>query len=286
MPNTPQLSSPLYVEINAVGFCTTISNLNQLGYFHSHDFYEIFLVTQGSAKHFVNDEYFDLVKGSLVFMRPSDEHCYKEPISQNFEFVNIIITQQVINTLINYLGAGFPKESLLDAKFPYQRDLAITSFEPLLSRLKRLISFPKLNIDQYNTVFKLAIANIVTYFVSNKLFDQITPYPDWLKKTIAEMYKAKNYSRGTKALYEIGNCTPEHLSRSFRKYLDMTPSQFVNKIRIEEATRYLIYTNMPIVEISNDIGFDSLSHFYHLFKKQYNCSPLNYRKRSMQSPTE
>ncbi len=284
MSNPPKLIAPLYVEPSSVGFCTTINNINQMSYFHSHDYFEVFLVLDGTAAHLVNGKEFSLVRGSLVFMRPNDEHCYLNP-TPNFQFINLIVMQGVIAELLDYLGNGFPNV-LLTNEFPSQRNLSPTSLEPLISRLRRLIIYPKLNAAQYNTVLRLAVANIISHFVDEHLFSEISSYPGWLRELISKMYEPDVYKKDLQYIFEIANCTPEHLCRTFRKCLDMTPGQFLNKIRLEEAARSIIYTDKPIIDISGEVGFDSLSNFYHQFKDQFHMSPRNYRLQSRQSQRE
>ena len=281
MPAPPKLVAPLYVEPSSVGFCTTINNIHQMSYFHSHDYYEVFLVLDGAAGHLVNGREFDLMRGSLVFIRPNDQHCYLNPTT-DFQFINLIVMQAVISELVDYLGNGFP-DVLLTNEFPSQRDLSPTSYEPLFARLKRLIIYPTLNAAQYNTVLRLAVANILSHFVDEHLFSEISSYPSWLKDLISRMYEPEVYTKGIQHIFEIANCTPEHLCRSFRKYLNMTPGQFLNKIRLEEAARSIIYTDKPIISISGEVGFDSLSNFYHQFKDQFHMSPRSYREQSRQS---
>lgn len=85
-------------------------------------------------------------------------------------------------------------------------------------------------------------------------------------------------------MYQISNCTPEHLCRSFRKYLNTSPTKFLNELRLEEATQKIIYTDIPIIDIAMDVGFGNLSYFYHLFKSKHNISPNKYRKYSRSAP--
>lgn len=281
----PKLVSPLYVEPNANGYCTVISNINQMGLFHSHDYYEAFLVTEGQAVHFVNGKEFKLVKGSLVFVRPNDEHCYLMPISPDFQFINAIIVESVVSQLVEYLGSGFPADILLDSDYPAQRDLNALSFEPLSARLHRLIIYPKTSLEQYNTAFRLVVADIISQYIDAHIFSEISSYPAWFKKLISEMYLPENYSRPIDSISILANCTPEHLCRTFRKYLNMTPSQFINNIRIENAALSVVYTDKPIIEISEEVGFDSLSYFYRLFNEKYHMSPSSYRRYSREEHT-
>ncbi|MGE5613001.1 MAG: AraC family transcriptional regulator [Bacillota bacterium] len=251
---------------------------------HSHDYFEAFLVISGSAVHHVNGGNFDLSKGSLVIVRPEDEHCYLHPMSSDFKFINLIIVTESFNRLICFLGNGFNSRELLESKYPPQRDLRGTKFEPLVSTLDRLMVFPKTDIERYNTAFLFAVIEIVCCFFYENEFGSNRSTPIWINRLVSEMYKPENYSRGLEAMYNLSNCTPEHLCRAFKKYLHTTPSKFLNKLRLEEAARRIIYTDDPIIDISEGVGFENLSHFYHLFKAQYNMSPCKYRKQSRMSP--
>ena len=56
---------------------------------------------------------------------------------------------------------------------------------------------------------------------------------------------------------------------------------FANFFRMSCAaapTTMLRNTNRLILDISNDIGITSLSHFNHIFKEKYGISPNRYRK--------
>lgn len=49
------------------------------------------------------------------------------------------------------------------------------------------------------------------------------------------------------------------------------------KIRLSEAKTLLKGTNMSIVEIAESIGYSNISHFYRLFRKDCNMTPIQYR---------
>lgn len=284
MSKISRLCSPLYVEPMCHGLCTIISNQNQMPSIHSHDYFEVFLVINGSAVHHVNGSNFELSKGSLVMVRPKDEHCYLQPMSSDFKFINLIIVTDIFKNVIYFLGSGFSAGELLNSKYPPQRNLIGAKFEPLVSTLERLIVFPKNDIERYNTAFLFAVIETVGCFFYENEFGNSRSTPRWINRLVSEMYKPENYSRGLEAMYELSNCTPEHLCRAFRKYLHTTPSKFLNRLKLEEAARRIIYTDDPIIDISEGVGFENLSHFYHLFKIQYNMSPKKYRKKSRTSP--
>ncbi len=72
----------------------------------------------------------------------------------------------------------------------------------------------------------------------------------------------------------------DHFTRLFSKYLGITPYQYVLSRKIEKSKALLSDTLIPINEIAFELGFDSHSNFYHLFKKIANDTPENFRKRN------
>ncbi|HWQ80493.1 MAG TPA: Ada metal-binding domain-containing protein [Anaerovoracaceae bacterium] len=71
-----------------------------------------------------------------------------------------------------------------------------------------------------------------------------------------------------------------HLAAVFKQQYGMPPIQYLNQIRIGHAKKFLAETDMPIIDIAGEIGFDSLSAFYGFFKKQTGTTPKDYRSGS------
>lgn len=69
-----------------------------------------------------------------------------------------------------------------------------------------------------------------------------------------------------------------HISHLFKKNSGMTLRAYCNKLKLENAERLLVTTNMSVTRIALDSGFGDVSHFINLFKKKYGLSPLAYRK--------
>lgn len=64
----------------------------------------------------------------------------------------------------------------------------------------------------------------------------------------------------------------------FREYLGMSPTQYINELRISYAENLLLNTGMEIVDISLEIGLENVSYFYDLFKRRHNLTPHRYRQ--------
>ena len=104
---------------------------------------------------------------------------------------------------------------------------------------------------------------------------------DALKIPVA--YVRKNYMNNIclKELAEITYLSISALERRFKKYLGKTPKQFINEVRLENARRLLVETNLSIAEIANQSGFTDHSYFSrkfsHLFGQLPSVFRLNYR---------
>src|SRR5215213_2622512 len=67
-----------------------------------------------------------------------------------------------------------------------------------------------------------------------------------------------------------------HFHRLFSAVYKTTPHQYLTKKRIDKA-KDLLSENMPITEVCNAVGFESLGSFSGLFKKEIGFAPTYYR---------
>lgn len=75
---------------------------------------------------------------------------------------------------------------------------------------------------------------------------------------------------------EIAAFTGRSLStfkRDFSKISDLTPQKWIINRRLEVAYNKLQNENKKVVDVSTEVGFKNLSHFYAAFKRQYGFSP-------------
>lgn len=69
------------------------------------------------------------------------------------------------------------------------------------------------------------------------------------------------------------------LRRDFQTYLSITPSAFINEKKIEFAGNKLVYSDISYVDLANDLGFASHSHFIKIFKQYTGMTPAEYRNK-------
>ena len=70
-----------------------------------------------------------------------------------------------------------------------------------------------------------------------------------------------------------------HFMKFFKQHLHTTFTSYLNGYRLTIAARLLLTEDDSILSISERTGFNNLSYFNRLFKKEYQMSPRAYRNR-------
>ena len=106
--------------------------------------------------------------------------------------------------------------------------------------------------------------------------------------------KIPSYVRRTKELFDTQyqeNYTLDKLEtlfgkskysicREFGAHYGISPLQYLNRRRIEEAKRLLLSTDLPVHEIASHVGIENTNHFIQLFKKNTGATPFVFKQEA------
>lgn len=70
-----------------------------------------------------------------------------------------------------------------------------------------------------------------------------------------------------------------HFRRLFSEYMNMSPLEYINLVRVQTACNYLKNTDESMADIAGKCGFTTLSTFNRNFKQVTGVSPSEWRKR-------
>jgi AraC family transcriptional regulator, dual regulator of chb operon len=244
--------------------------------YHKHDFYEIVLLIKGKMYHLIKEEKHLLHEGMLLFIRPDDYHYYKASEESPCAFINLAFSARIFETLIAYLGEGVDIDHFVGPHLPHVALLTKEHAEFLHERIDKLNTY--FNKVEVKAEFRAIMADVLTCFLHEQFTDIMKKYPSWLQIFYNNMNKKEYFTKEISHLYKTVYKSREHVSRVFKRFKGKTPSEYLNEVRLNYAARLLIHSNNPVLNIALDSGFENLSHFYHLFKKQYNVTPCEYRK--------
>ncbi len=76
-------------------------------------------------------------------------------------------------------------------------------------------------------------------------------------------------------LAHICRVSHRQLQRFFRARFGLTPRQFLDEMRLNEAPHLLAELN-SIKQVSYELGFNHPSHFIRKFKRVYGCTPMEF----------
>jgi AraC family transcriptional regulator, regulatory protein of adaptative response / methylphosphotriester-DNA alkyltransferase methyltransferase len=105
------------------------------------------------------------------------------------------------------------------------------------------------------------------------------PNEDWVGQIAG--WLDVHYSEPTtlETLGELFHGSPFHLQRLFKKVKGMSPTDYIQKVRLEKAMELLNESEMAVTEITSSVGFRSTPYFVTLFKEKLGCTPAAYRKK-------
>ncbi len=84
-------------------------------------------------------------------------------------------------------------------------------------------------------------------------------------------------------LADLCHWSPTHFRRVFHDIMGTSPLDFINNTRIMKSCNLLRSTEESILDISEQVGFHSVSSFNRYFIKVMQMSPREYRKQMIQS---
>ena len=113
--------------------------------------------------------------------------------------------------------------------------------------------------------------------------------PNSANNVSSDLTYAINYAQN----YILNNCTNvseadlarecnisySYFSRSFKKLMGMSFNQYVNHVRINEAQRLLVSSNISVTDVALSLGFSSSSHFIHTFKSVKGITPNQFKQQ-------
>ncbi len=243
--------------------------------FHTHDYWEFFIVTDGCYRHEINGLSMKASVGNAYLIRPEDCHAIFDEGKEKSGHLNILIQSEAIEET-----CAFISPALLE-KLRKPQCLACSLSPRQVKRITdtcNMLRFGKLKDEnEFKLYSQLLMNDIVSIiFDQNILFHD--DRPKWLNQIIAEMQRPENASWGVNDVLERVDYSHAHFAKLFKHYMGMSLVSYLAIVKMNVAHDYLLHSDLPINEIAAELGYESNSHFNHVFHKHYHTSPSQYRK--------
>jgi AraC family cel operon transcriptional repressor len=241
---------------------------------HTHDFAELFWVDEGRGWHLVNGRREPLLAGDLWFIQPDDVHQLVPVGTGSLAITNIAFPAEALEWLGKRYFPGEARWFWLPAaaRGPVRVDAA--RLHALNAAADGLAVAPR---DRLH--FEHFLLGVFAALGGPPDELGLGGAPDWLGDACRRMGEAELLQEGVSALFRLAGRTPEHVARVMKARLGITPSEYVNRRRIKQASFQLRMTARPVTEIAFGVGYENLSHFFHVFHRLNGTSPRSYRAR-------
>lgn len=250
---------------------------------HSHDFFEMFLITEGQILHEYNGTTSLLKKGTLVLIKQSDIHQILPYNNEKSKHFNMRITVEAFKTLCFALSPTL-YEKLLKASTPtspvkYKLSHLEFSYFEYLTRTISFSVFPNVSSKEQFTPLASTIAINFLYYL-NAAIQTVSVYPKWFASFLSKLDNPESLSKPLSELYLESGYSQTRLNSYFRQYMGTTLIAYITQKKVNYACHLLKVTNYSIQEIAYTACFNNLNHFNTIFKKITGLTPTEYRKRS------
>lgn len=237
---------------------------------HTQDFYEMLWVQNGVVRLHLRDGHRDLSEGDLLFVAPDQLHGLQGRGDAAI-VVSIAIRAGVINAIgsrhDDLTGIAFWTDKGANVTHRDIRQLATLNQAALtLERSPRR----KLYLEAFLLPLLIALDRVPEGVSADA--------PDWLIAACTAAGTPDVFREGAAGFVAATGRAHPHVSRTMRRFLGVTPSDFVNAQRMDYAARKLAGTSDSLAEIAADCGLPNLSHFHKLFQATFAETPQRYRK--------
>ncbi len=101
--------------------------------------------------------------------------------------------------------------------------------------------------------------------------------PSWLLRIIEKLNEEFAENLSTEELAVEANVHPVHLASVFRRFYHETIGEYVQKLRVAQASKLLLDKEISLAEIAYSTGFSDQSHFTRIFKRHIGITPGAFR---------
>lgn len=243
---------------------------------HTHDFAELFWVDAGEGWHLINGRRVSLNVGDVWFVSPTDVHEFELPAGGALSITNVAFQMETVEFLRARYFASNPawwwgRTGVSPLRVEPSRLYALNAAADRLALAPR----DRLAIEFF-------LLGVFSELGAEPVELGLNGAPEWLTAACRGIRQPEHFRGGVQAFFRLASKSPEHVARVARRILGVTPSDYVNRVRLAHAAFQLRMTARPVTEIALDSGYENLGYFFHTFKKEYGCSPRHFREKAAQ----
>jgi AraC-like DNA-binding protein len=138
---------------------------------------------------------------------------------------------------------------------------------------------PLMPPDKYNATVRLLtfFAEQLSALINQIVVEERNAEPPLVQKARAYIEAHKMEPLSLTDVAKAAGASVFHFCKVFRKATGLKFTDYVTRVRLEDARTQLLNPNRRISEIAYDVGFQSLTQFNRMFKRVFGEAPTEFR---------
>ena len=236
---------------------------------HYHENYELYFLCQGTCNYFVDNRYYSLRAGDLIFIPSGQIH--------QTNYGKDVHSRRLINCSEEYIPNDIIDE-LVSINHIFRNPDIINEISEIFELIEKEYS----THDEYSDRMIKSHTHRLFYLVARHKNGNIGAVSE--NKTVENVieYIKKNYMHeiSLSEVAEQNAVSGEHLSRVFKKEIGMGFNEYINSLRLQRAEFMLRNEDgKSVSEVAFACGFNDSNYFSYRFKKVYGVSPISIKNK-------
>lgn len=253
---------------------------------HYHPEFELIYISQSHGIRFVGDSVSPFTPGDLVLVGSYLPHLWRNDLSYYQENSSLKVKTIITKFTKDFLGNDlFSKPEFYEIKKMLDESKFGISFGKDLAEKMHsdFIELPELSdtekhIKLLGVLNKLSLAKKKSILSSSDMRQSTTESSERIDTVLK--YISDNYASniGLDDVANVACMTTNSFCRFFKKTTNKSFTQFLNEIRIRNASRILVQDNLPVSDVCYIVGFNSITNFNKQFKQIMGSTPKSFRE--------
>ncbi|MDQ0361821.1 AraC family transcriptional regulator [Breznakia pachnodae] len=241
---------------------------------HWHRSIEFTYVKKGNIFLRVNDNLTQINSGEYLLVNHNELHEIHSNVEADTEAICLIISY-------DYLKNSIPDFDTLYFKLNPEH----SSYKNFKQRFEKIVNYYN-DHNEYNYLRITSIINEIMFdlinYHSSKIKHENVREQAYIKEVINYIHSHYNEDLTLETMSSEFHISREHFSRLFKARLNTSFLNYLQNYRIYQAFPEIVNSNLTIDAISRKHGFPNTKSLIAQFKKRYNATPMEYRKKHHQ----
>ena len=246
---------------------------------HFHNYYEVGICSEGEGEMTLGEETVRFYPGCISLIPTTELHTtntFGETAGWEWMYFDMpellaeiypndeILRESVLQTIRRQGRLFTPEENIQKMTF-----LVRSIFSEMANR-------EYMYRDMVRNFLVMLIVEIIRKLQDTEIPDSVSSKMDIFP---AIAFIKDNCGRQIR-IGELSKCcgmSESYFRRVFEKYMNMRPLDYVNFVRVQKSCALLRETTLTVAEVSERVGYESVSSFIRNFRRIIGCTPLRWK---------